>query len=185
MAGYIAAVQSEEYRVGIISVDDAAGQEYRDAFLNGAIYFCGNCATLYPPYEVYPADESVAPGADQTALENAAQVLLGKGVNIVLVAPGLQNAGLYQYLAQNGVRLIGTDAPQAGLEGSWVASVLLTSGVSLEATLGAVLDGTGVPGSGSLVEINYTGVGEARLAHFAQILAQLNSGSIDPLGKVD
>ena len=185
MAGYIAAVQSEEYRVGIISVNDATGQEYRDAFLNGAIYFCGNCATLYPPFEVYPAYESVAPGADQTALENAARALIAKGVNMILVAPSLQNAGFYQILAQNGVRLIGTDAPPAGLESSWVASVLITSGVSLEAAIGAVLDGNGVPQSEAQVVIDYTGVGEARLAHFAQILAELNSGAIDPLGGVD
>ena len=66
-----------------------------------------------------------------------------------------------------------------------MASVLLTSGVSLESALGAVLDGNNLPESGSQVEINYTGVGAARLAHYAEILTQLTSGAIDPLGRVD
>jgi len=185
LAGYIAAVQSEEYRIGILSVYDSAGQDFRDAFLKGVIYFCGNCATRYPPYEVYPTYEEVAPGADRTVLENAARVMTDKGVNMILVAPSLQDASFYQFLAQNGVRLIGTGAPPTGLESSWVASVMLTSGVNIETVLGAILDGTAAPQSGAHVEISYTGVGEARLAHFGQILSQLNSGAIDPLGKVD
>ncbi len=186
MAGYIAAVQSEEYRIGIISVNDAAGQDYRDAFLNGVIYFCGNCATIYPPFEVYPVYEEVAPGADQTALENAAQTLIGRGVNMMLVAPGLQDAGFYQYLAQNGVRMIGTDAPPAGLEGY----------------LGGFSDAyfRSQPGSdfGGFLGWNrmfldpghwwrsITPGLEKRGWHISmQILEKLNSGAIDPLGKVD
>lgn len=185
MAGYIAAVMSDEYRIGIISMNDAAGQDYRKAFLNGAIYFCGNCATIYPPFEPYPVFQEVAPGADQAALENAAQTLIGRGVNMMLVAPGFEDGGFYQFLAQNGVRIIGTDAPPEGLESYWVASVMLTPVYGLETTLGAILDQGILPISGSKVEISYTGAGEARLTHFLQILDQLNSGAIDPLGKID
>ena len=51
MAGYIAAVQSDQWRIGVISTNDSAGQIYRQAFEHGVIYFCGSCAPLFPPYE--------------------------------------------------------------------------------------------------------------------------------------
>jgi hypothetical protein len=185
LAGYIAAVQSDEYRIGIISVGDAAGQYYRDAFLNGVIYFCGTCAPIYPPFEIYPLFAEVPPGVDRAALEDAARTLIGKGVNIMLVAPPLQDEGFYLSLMQNGVRIIGTDAPPAGMESAWVASVVQHSGVSLEEVIGAILDGQVVPEVPGSVEIDFTGIGEARLAHFLEVLERVNSGEIDPLGKVD
>jgi hypothetical protein len=185
VAGYIAAVQSDEYRIGIISVNDAAGQDYRDSFMNGVIYFCGTCVPIYPPFEVYPLFVEVTPGADRTSLESAAQTLIGKGVNMMLVAPQIQDADFYQYLAQVGIRIVGTDAPPAGNEGNWVASVLIYSGTPLEDILSALLDDLPVPTSSETISVDYTGVGEARLAHFYEILEKLNSGMIDPLGKVD
>ncbi|MBN2043372.1 MAG: hypothetical protein JW757_00015, partial [Anaerolineales bacterium] len=185
LAGYIGAVQSEEYRVGIISVNDAAGMEFRQAFLNGVIYFCGNCVPIYPPYVVYPQYREVDPAADRDALENAARVLISEGVTIMLAAPELQNPDLFNFLAQNGVRLLGTEPPPAGLEGNWVASVILTSETGVEESLLALLDGNPVPETVENIEINYFGGGEARLKHFDQILKRLVSGEIDPLGAVD
>jgi hypothetical protein len=110
--------------------------------------------------------------------------MIAEGVSMMLVAPAHQTPEFLSYLAQNGILLIGTDAPPAGLEGSWVVSVLLVSGTSLEVALGAMLDGYPVPESGEHIEVNYTGAGEARLEHFAQILERLLSGEIDPLGNV-
>ena len=185
LAGYIAAVQSEEYRIGIISVNDAAGQNFRRAFLNGVIYFCGTCAPIYPPFVVYPQYQELAPGSDREVLENAARAMIAEGVNMMLIAPEHQEPDFYTFLAQNGVRLLGTDAPQGGMEGNWVASVLLRTGTDLGSVLESVLDGAPVPESGEVVEIDFTGVGEARLAHFNEILERLYSGEIDPLGSVD
>lgn len=183
LAGYIAAVQSEEYRIGIISVNDPAGQIYRDAFLNGVIYFCGTCTPFYPPYELYPVYSEVPLGADQAALEAAAQNLLARGVTMVHVAPQLHSDAIYQYLAQNGVLLVGTTAPPAGLEGNWVASVIDDGGISLENAIQSLLTGEQTSAAPSSLEISFAGVSQARLDHFDEILGRLESGEIDPVGQ--
>ncbi|MEN8173761.1 MAG: hypothetical protein ABFS03_12900, partial [Chloroflexota bacterium] len=55
IAGYIAALITPEWHVGVISISDSAeGQDARNAFLTGAEYYCGMCAPTYPPYFNYP-----------------------------------------------------------------------------------------------------------------------------------
>ena len=183
LAGYIASVQSDEWRIGIISSSTAEGQQYREAFLKGVIYFCGTCTPFYPPYETYPQFVEVPIGSDQTAMESAVGQLLARGVTLVHVAPELQTDAFLTYLAQNGLRIIGTAAPPAGLESNWVASVLLSSQGSLSEDVLAVLDGNSLPEIGDQIEISYTGISEARLVHFQEILEKLDTGQIDPVGE--
>ena len=185
MAGYIAGVQAEEWRIGIISVADPAGQTYRDAFINGVHYFCGICNPVFPPYEPYPLYAEVAPGGGEAEVQLAADVLISRSVDMVHVAPALQSDSLYQYLAERSIRIIGTDAPPAGLETNWVASVISTPGLTLSSMLDAVLDGQSLGEIGVSLQVNYTGISQARLDHFAEIIAKLESGEIDPVGLVE
>jgi len=185
MAGYIAAVQAEEWRIGIISVADAGGQIYRDAFLNGVLYFCGICNPLFPPFEAYPLFAEVAPGAGEAEIQQAADDLLTRAVDILHVAPALQSETLYQYLAQRGVRIVGTDAPPAGLESNWVASVISTPVMDFTSVLESALNGQTQGRVGVSLQVNYTGISQARLTHFAEIISKLEAGEIDPVGLVD
>ena len=55
LAGYLAAVATPEWRVGVISSNDSdQGIAQRQGFLNGAIFFCGLCRQTYPPFNTYP-----------------------------------------------------------------------------------------------------------------------------------
>lgn len=185
VAGYIAGVQAEEWRIGIISVADPAGQTYRDAFINGVIYFCGICNPVYPPFEPYPLYAEVVPGAGEAEIQQAADALISRSVDMVHVAPALQSEALYQYLAGSGMRIIGTDAPAAGLETNWVASVIATPQADLSTMIGAILDGQPLVSVGVSLSVNYTGISQSRLAHFAEIISKLESGEIDPVGLVE
>jgi hypothetical protein len=183
-AGYIAAVESDQWRIGIISTNDTAGQNYRRAFINGAVYFCGSCAPIFPPYEIYPIYVELPPGASPTELEAAAEVLFSRGVLMAHVIPSLQTDAIYQYLAQRGVRMVGTAAPPAGLEGNWVASVMLEPEMALSAILQSVLNSGALGQVGASIRIDYTGVSAARVTHFEEIIQMLESGAIDPIGVV-
>ncbi len=185
MAGYIAAVQAEEWRIGIISAGGSAGQTYRDAFFNGVHYFCGICNPLFPPYEPYPLYAEVSPGAGEGELQGAADELISRAVDMVHVDPGLQTDALYQYLAGRGLRIIGTDAPPAGMETNWVVSVIATPKIDLAGLLESVLDDQAVGEVGASLQINYTGISDARLTHFKEIISKIESGEIDPVGLVD
>jgi hypothetical protein len=184
-AGYVAAVQSEEWRIGIISTNDTSGQLYRRAFLNGVIYFCGVCTPIFPPFETYPVYVELPAGSSATELEAAAEVMFSKGVNMVHVIPSLQTDAIYQYLAQRGVFIVGTAQPPAGLEGNWVASITPVPEVELVAALQSILE-TGALGQvGTNLEISYTGASTARVGHFREIIQMLESGFIDPVGVID
>lgn len=185
VAGYIAGVQSEEWRIGIISVADPAGQVYRDAFVNGVHYFCGICNPVYPPYEPYPLYAEVAPGGGDVEVQQAADALISRSVDMVHVAPALQSESLYQYLAERNVRIIGSDAPPAGLETNWVASVIPTPVMNFSSVLDSVLSGQALGEVGVSLQVNYTGISQARLTHFAEIISKLESGEIDPVGLVE
>jgi hypothetical protein len=185
MAGYIAAVQAEEYRIGIISVADEAGQTFRDAFLNGVHYFCGICNPVFPPFEPYPLYAEVGANAGEVEVQQAADVLISRSVDMVHVAPALQSESIYQYLVQNDIRIVGTDAPPAGLETHWVASVIPASQMTLGSVLDSALNGQALGIVSISLQVNFTGVGDARLAHFSEIISKLDSGEIDPVGLVD
>jgi len=184
-AGYIAAVQSEEYRVGVISTNDASGQLYSRAFMNGAIYFCGICAPVFPPYEIYPIVVELPPGASPTELEAAAEVMFSRGVTVVHVIPSLQTDAIHQYIAQRGVFLVGTGAPPAGLEGNWSASVVAVPQMGLDEILQAVMDRGALGQIGATLKIDYAVASEARVRHFEEIIQHLESGFIDPVGAVE
>lgn len=185
MAGYIAAVQAEEWRIGIISAGDETGLIYQNAFLNGVLYFCGICNPVFPPYEPYPLYAAVAPGGGEAEVQQAADALISRAVDMVHVAPGLQSEALYRYLAERGVRIVGTDAPPAGLETNWVASVIPMPGMELASVIGAALDGQSLGRVETTLQVNFTGISPSRLSHFAEIISRLASGEIDPVGTVD
>ena len=185
VAGYIAGLQAEEWRIGIISVSDPAGQTYRDAFINGVHYFCGICNPEFPPYEPYPLYAEVTPGGGEAEAQQAADALISRSVDMIHVAPALQSEALYQYLAERSIRIIGTDAPPAGLETNWVASVISFPEMTLSNMLDSVLSGQSLGKVGVSLTVNYTGISRARLAHFAEIISKLDSGEIDPVGLVE
>jgi hypothetical protein len=185
VAGYMAAIQSQEYRIGVISTNDAAGQTYRRAFENGVIYFCGNCTPVFPPYEIYPVYVELPPGASPTELEAAAEVLFSRRVTMVHIAPSLQSDDIYQYIAKAGALLVGTAPPPAGLEGNWVGSVMAEAEMGLGAVLQAVAESGSQGQVGASVRIDYTGASSARVGHLEEIIRMVEDGTIDPVGVVN
>ena len=125
------------------------------------------------------------PGASPTELEAAAEVMFSKAVTVVHVIPSLQTDAIHLYLAQRGVFLVGTGAPPSGLEGNWAASVVPVPQMELGEVLQAVLDGGALGQVGAGLKIDYTGQGEARVPHFEEIIQNLESGYIDPVGAVE
>jgi hypothetical protein len=182
MAGYIAAVQADDWRLGLVYVGDESGRQYRNAFLNGAIFYCGLCTPYFPPYNGYPVYAEVAPGASVEAYQQAVDSLIFLGVNTMHLAPGAQSEELYRYAAAQNIRFVGTEAPPAGLEQFWIASVVSAGEMDLGAVISQALAGSvriEIEGS---IEITFTGLSEARISFFYEMLEQLQNGAVDPQG---
>ena len=121
LAGYLAAVITPDWRVGVISQPDSpAGMAARNGFANGVVFYCGLCRPAYPPFIQYPIFVDLPPGGDPQAVVDT---LVGNAVKTVYVAPGVGDAALLEALAQAGLQLIGSGAPPQQIASQWVASI--------------------------------------------------------------
>jgi hypothetical protein len=124
LAGYLAAVVSPEWRMGTISISDTSGgQNQRLGFLNGAVFFCGLCRQIYPPFLNYPLYSEAPAASTQQEWLAAAEILIDSAVDTAYIAPGAGDNTLYEYLAGAGINLLGTTTPPPGLEENWIGTI--------------------------------------------------------------
>ncbi len=171
LAGYIAALVTVDWRVGVITpAGSTDGKAALNGFQNGVVFFCGLCRPAYPPYVQYPIAVEIPPGAGQAEQQAAADALIAQGVQTAYVYPGAGDDWLLNYLAQAGLYLIGGTEPPAGLEGSWIATVSEDWQASVVESLNMMLQGSKtVPVSSALV---ITNVNEELLSQGRQRLAE-------------
>jgi basic membrane lipoprotein Med (substrate-binding protein (PBP1-ABC) superfamily) len=124
LAGYIAAVITDDWRVGVISSGDTlAGKAAQQSFMNGAVYFCGLCRPAHPPFYQYPLFAELPVGASQADQQGAADYMIDHAAKTVYVAAGAGDDFLLEYLAKADIHIIGNQTPPAGVVDHWVASV--------------------------------------------------------------
>lgn len=124
LAGYLAAVITDDWRIAAISPSDStAGQASRLGFINGAIFFCGLCRPVFPPFVQYPQSAEIPGGAGEAEIQAAVDSLVANGVKTVYVYPGTGDGVLMNYLAQAGMNIIGGRMPGEELSERWVASI--------------------------------------------------------------
>lgn len=123
LAGFLSAVITDDWRVGVISQPDSpAGIAARNGFANGVIFYCGLCRPAYPPFVQYPVFTDLPAGADP---RTAVDALVNNAVKTVYLPPGVADATLLDILAQAGVQIIGSSTPPPQIVDRWVASISL------------------------------------------------------------
>ncbi|MBE9524734.1 MAG: hypothetical protein IMY76_06520 [Chloroflexi bacterium] len=124
VAGYIAAMITTDWRVGVISIAESIAEgDARNAFLTGVEFYCGMCAPTYPPYIEYPLYVEAAGSAGAAEWQSAADILLSRGVETVYVVPGAGDENLLRYLANSGVKIIGGAVHPEDIADAWVATL--------------------------------------------------------------
>ena len=124
LAGYTAALITEEYHIGmIIPKDDANAQRAFNAFSNGMAFYCGLCPTFYisqigyPTYVEIPADE------DPKNYGGYANLLINdRKVDTIYIYPSLVNDDFLAYVGTTGALLFGTSMPETR-PGGWVMTI--------------------------------------------------------------
>ncbi len=121
MAGYIAAILTNDFRTGIITQAGVDNSTIQNAFTNGVRYFCGLCRPAFPPYVVYPQAAEIATDGGWQA---AADTLLQDAVSTIYITPGSSSAELLNYLVESGANLIGGQTPPDALLSEWIATIM-------------------------------------------------------------
>ncbi len=123
IAGYTAAMISDEYRIGmIIPKDNSDAARAFNAFSNGMAYYCGQCRTFYiynipsPAYIAIPSNET------PDHYLGYANALINQKIYTLFVYPDLASPDFLTQIGTTGVQLIGTSMPNPR-PGGWVMTV--------------------------------------------------------------
>jgi len=126
LAGYLAAVITEDWRVGIVSEEDTpAGKAASLGFRNGVTYFCGLCLPVYPPFPNggYPVHVDLPAGAGPEDWQATITYLASWQVETVFVNPAVADDKLLAALAKADMNLIVAGPPAEAWREHWVASL--------------------------------------------------------------
>ncbi len=184
MAGILAAIITDDWRVGVISLSDTPdGAAARQAFLDGAVFFCGLCRQLYPPFYKYPLYVEFASGASQAEQLSAVNVLKDHFVKTVYLYPGASNPALLKALSEAGIGIIGGSSPGETLPAQWVATVQANPAGVLESLLSDLWQGKGgttVPMPIEIIDVNPELLSPGRQALAEKFLDDIQAGVIVP-----
>lgn len=185
VAGYIAAMLSDDWRVGVISVSDTLdGRATRTGFLNGTVYFCGLCRPAHPPFYEYPLYIELPSTASSVEWQEAANYMVDHYVQTVYVFPGAGDESMLSVLAGAKVNIISSGDPPVADQPSWVVALTTDPMPVIQDEVSGLLDGSLMGGQTLKVPIEFTQMnmtiftpGKQRLAE--QVLSDLQADYID------
>jgi hypothetical protein len=184
LAGYIAAMLTSEWRVGVISVSDTVeGRSARTGFINGAIYYCGLCNPLYAPFYDYPLYIEMPAGSSSAEWQALASYMVDHYVKMVYVYPGAGDQAMLDYLAQSGINIISSGVPSETLRPNWVTSLNTDVLALVQTLIPQLLQGNGgqdYPLPVAITEVNLDLLSPGKLVLADKLLQDLQSGYIDP-----
>lgn len=184
MAGYIAALLSPDFRVGIITQKDTPeGTLAYDAFLNGMHFFCGLCNPQFPPWYKYPVHSEIPSDTPEAQYRFFAEPLKDYMVDFAFVYPGVGTRDLFDYMSQVGLNIISQARPADNLAPNWVVSIQPEVVPAIQALWPDLLTGKGGQDISLplfLVDVNPDLLSPGKQADVQQILDRLQKGEIDP-----
>lgn len=190
LAGYTAAVISDDFRAGMILPKDNPGAQLAArAFANGMAYYCGLCTSYrlyldangagirYPQFAEIPADE------DPSRFGGWANYLVGSlkvDALYVFPDPKLEVPQLYDSLGQAGAQIIGTTPPNP-VPAGWVMGIQADAVKAIQSAWPELVAGRGgqsIPSPLGLANIDplFLTPGKQRLVQ--QVLDDLQAGRI-------
>lgn len=177
LAGYIAAMISDDWRVAAIADSRLpGGAAILEGFTSGVRFFCGLCRQVYAPHVEMPLLVDLA---EAGSLEAGLAPLTQAGVETVFLAPGVATEDLLRRLEALGMQALGSERP-ADSELGWVASIRPDPGAALEEAWPALTGGERVdlPMPLAIVEVDETRLSPGRLELARRTLERLLAGEI-------
>jgi len=186
MAGYIGALITDDYRIGMIYPDgNADALSALEAYTNGKTYFCGICRPYY--YLPYDFPQSI-PIPTTEPVENyggyAVYLIQQREVDFIYVYPEIATPELLAYIGSSGAVQVG-NTPEGGLPLYWAASLSPDTGGAIQQAwpnLVAEQGGQTIQSPLQLTDVDSSLFSPAKQAQAEQVLAELLAGRISPHG---
>jgi hypothetical protein len=186
MAGYIGALITEDYRIGMIYPDgNAEALSALDAYTNGKSYACGICQRFY--YLPYDFPQSIPIPATEPP-ENyggyAVYLIQQREVDFIYVYPDVATAELLAYIGSSGAVQVGSP-PQGGLPLYWAASLTPDTIGAIQTAWPNLVAGQGgqaVQSPLRITDVDPDLLSPAKQAEAEQVLAEVLAGRISPHG---
>jgi hypothetical protein len=190
LAGYAAAVISDDFRTGmILPRDNPVAQQAARAFANGMAYHCGLCTSYrlyldpngigisYPRFVEIPGEESPS---NFGGYANSMVGSLKVDTVYVFPDPAIEVRQLYDSLGQTGAKIIGTTLPEPR-PGGWVMGIQADAVKAIQTAWPDLLAGKGgqsIPSPLGLADVDpaYLSPGKQRLVQ--KVLDDLQAGRI-------
>lgn len=124
LAGYTAALITDDYRIGmIIPKDNADAILALNAYAAGMKFYCGICRPLYFFPGAFPQFIEIRAEEDKANYNAYADILiLQYKVNTIYLHPDIATTDLTTYIGTTGVSMIGTISPEQRPAG-WVMTI--------------------------------------------------------------
>ena len=184
MAGYIGAMITDDYRIGMIYPDgNAEALRALEAYTNGKTYFCGICRPYY--YLPYDFPQSIQIPVEEPP-ENyggyAVYLIQQREVDFIFVYPDIATPELMAYIGSSGAVQVGS-ATQGNIPLYWAASLSSDTIGAIQAAWPSLIAGQGgqaVQSPLGLTDVDPNLLSPAKQAQAEQVLAELLAGRITP-----
>ena len=183
LAAYIGVITTTDWRVGILlPTNSSSASVMKDAFSNGAYYYCNFCNPVYPPYFAYPQIAEMASAADW---QTAADLLIGQSVQTIYVPAEASSPELLKYLSDKDIMMLGDQPPTNDVKAHWIATLSSTDLEQEIRTLWPDLisgkGGTVVAPSLSITDVDQDVLSAGKMRLVEDLIQGLSKGLLDPL----
>jgi len=123
-AGYLSVVIAADWRVnGFLPAEEPLATIVRDAFVNGAEYFCGLCNSRSAPIINFPLTQQISASIDPSGWMPIVEGLRPNVIQVVYIASQSSNAELLKLLAGQSYILVGEQSPPEEVRDRWAATI--------------------------------------------------------------
>ena len=184
LAGYTAALITEDYRIGMmIPKDNADAIRSLNAFANGMKFYCGTCRPVYFFQQAFPQYIEIGAEEDPANYDAYADILmLQYKVSTIYLHPDIATTDLITYIGTTGTSMIGTTTPEQQPAG-WVMTIQPDVIKAIQNAWPSLTNGQGgitVESPLGLADIDPTLLSPGKQRLVEQTLSDLQAGLITP-----
>jgi basic membrane lipoprotein Med (substrate-binding protein (PBP1-ABC) superfamily) len=181
MAGYLAALISEDYKVAALVPSEIDATEILlESFVIGARFFCGLCQPKYPPYQSFPQWQTIPVENLEEQYQSILDNFINSGVEVLYIQGDLAVSPVMNAASEYGMTVLSDQSPEVRLN-NYAGTIVNDPGEALIDLWPEILngrDGSQVPAPIILIDRNPNIVSEGRYLMFLEMAENLQNGLV-------